>query len=312
MQNLFFNFLLGALAAGALTACASATPQTEAVLSSHGGQRRVHEIADVPFFRQTAGYCGPATLAMAMGALGHNVTPEELGIQAYTPGMKGTFQEDMISTSRRQGFMAVRIHGMEALLAEVRANHPVIVFENLAFSWLAQWHYALVFGFDLDNEKIILHSGPDAAKHWDLRRFERSWMLGDYWGLVLLKPGDLSATAGELEHVRSAAALEELGKSNEAAAAYQAIRTRWPDSLAAGVGLANIAYARGENSEALKILAEVTDHHPQSATAWFNLAVAQRSLNQLKAARQSAQKALSLAEDHQEKAEFERSLSEWL
>lgn len=299
-----------------LIACASATPQADALLSTHSsfprGHQIAHQIAQVPFIEQKAGYCGPATLAMAMGALGRETTPEALGAQAYTPGTKGTFQEDMISTSRRQGFMAIPIHGMQALLAEVRANHPVIVFENLAFSWLPQWHYALVFGYDLNTQKIIMHSGPDKAKHWDLRRFERSWQLADYWGLVILKPGELAASSGEFAHAKSAAALETLGKIPEAETAYKAIRQRWPESLAAGVGLANIAFARGENLEALKVLAEVTIHHPTSAMAWYNLAVAQRSLNKTKEARRSALKAISLAEDAAEKAEFQKDLEAWL
>jgi len=297
-----------ALFALVLMGCASATPQADALLSKVPGRPRAHLIADVPFIRQTAGFCGPATLAMAMGALGKDVTAEDLGAQAYTPAMKGTFQADMISTSRRQGYMAVTIYGMEALLAEVRANNPVIVFENLSFSWLPQWHYALVYGFDLEAQKIIMHSGPTAAKRWDLRRFERSWSLGDYWGLVILKPGDLAASVGELEHVKSALALEDLGWIDEAKKSYQAIRNRWPESLAAGVGLANIAYTRGDNREALRVLAEVTDYQPQSAMAWYNLAVAQRSLNKNSEARKSARKALALADGLEEQAEFKKGL----
>lgn len=293
-----------------LMACASATPQADAVLSAPTMFPRAHQIAAVPFVNQTAGYCGPATLAMAMGALGRNVTPETLGAQAYTPGLKGTFQEDMISTARRQGFMAVPIHGMADLLAEVRANHPVIVFENLAFTWLPQWHYALVFGYDLDAQKIILHSGSQSSKHWDLRHFERSWMLGDYWGLVVLRPGELAITANEMVHVKSAVALEDIGNLDAAELAYQSIRQRWPESLAAGVGLANIAFARGENREALKVLSEVTIYHPTSAIAWYNLAVAQESVNKTEEARRSARKALSLAEDEDEKAEFNKAFED--
>ena len=72
------------------------------------------------------------------------------------------------------------------MLTEIAAGNPVIIFENLALSWLPQWHYALALGYDLQRQEIILHSGHDANFRWDLSKFERSWMLGDYWGLVVL------------------------------------------------------------------------------------------------------------------------------
>lgn len=49
-----------------------------------------------------------------------------------------------------------------------------------------------------------MHSGTEESKIWDLKKFERSWRLGGYWGLVILKPDQLSASATE-EAMRSAA-----------------------------------------------------------------------------------------------------------
>ncbi|MBS1972287.1 MAG: PA2778 family cysteine peptidase [Bdellovibrionales bacterium] len=248
----------------------------------------------MPFLQQTAGYCGPATLAMALSSQGQTTTPEEVGPLVYTPGLKGTLQEDMISAGRRQGFMTVKIQGMESLLAEVTAGHPVIVFENLALSWLPQWHYALVFGYDLNTQTVTMHSGPEAFKRWDLRRFERSWMLADYWGVVLLKPGELAASASEYEQSKAASALESLGKTTEAEKAYRAILRRWPESLVSGIGLANIAYSHGRAKEALQLLTESVRRHPESMEAWHNLSVAQASLGLGKESRQSAERAAGL------------------
>lgn len=289
MQKIFFLLL-----ALTLVACASATPQSEAVLSTPRNLPRAHQIEGMPFLQQTAGYCGPATLAMALSSQGQLTTPEEVGPLVYTPGLKGTFQEDMISAGRRQGFMTVKIQGMESLLAEIAAGHPVIVFENLALSWLPQWHYALVFGYDLDAQKVTMHSGPEAFKRWDLRRFERSWMLADYWGMVLLKPGELAVSANEYEQSKAASALESLGKTAEAEEAYRAILQRWPESLISGIGLANIAYSKGRAAEALQLLKESVRHHPESMEAWHNLSVAQASLGLSKESRMSAERAAGL------------------
>lgn len=293
--RIYVSFLL--LLTG--VACATPARQTEALLAAPPVAQSEKRIENVPFIEQSAGHCGPATLAMAMNWAGKNITVDELAPQVFTPGMKGSFQLDMVTASRRNGFMAVPIQGMSSLVREVEAGHPVVVFENLALTWLPQWHYALVFGYDLPQQKIILHSGPEAAKRWDLSKFERSWMLGDYWGLVVLPAGQLAASAGELPHVRAASALEQLGKTNEAALSYQAILQKWPKSLGPRIGLANLAFAQKNFEEAERLLLQATADHPDAAMAWFNLSVAQNASKKTKQATKSRERALALATPEQ-------------
>ncbi len=165
---------------------------------------------------------------MVMNWNGRNISVDDLAAQVYMPGMKGSLQADMVSASRRNSMMAIQIEGLSSLLREVSAGHPVIVFENLALTWAPQYHYAVVYGYDLDQETVLMHSGPTAGKKWDMRKFERSWMLGDYWGLVVLPPGELAASGTELAHVTAAAGLEQLSKTAEAEKSYLAILKRWP------------------------------------------------------------------------------------
>jgi predicted Zn-dependent protease len=183
---------------------------------------------------------------------------------------------------------------LPALLAEVKAGHPVIVFENLALSWLPQWHYAVVYGYDLSKPEVLMHSGPEAAKHWDMRKFERSWMLADYWGLVVLPPDRLAASADELANVTAAAGLEQAGKLNEAQMAYQQIIKKWPQSLPAAIGLGNISFAQKNPVAAVQVLQQAAKAHAESAVVWHNLAIAQSSARMKVQARASAQKALQL------------------
>lgn len=294
-----------------LAGCASATKQTDTLLSEVNTLPAKVEIPNVPFINQEVGHCGPATLAMAMNWSGKNITVDELAPQVYTPGAKGSFQTDMISASRRNGMFAVTVTGLKPLLEEIAAGNPVIVFENLSVRWLPQWHYALVFGFDLNQQTVLMHSGPEQNKNWDMRKFERSWELGDYWGLVVLPPGKIAATAPELAQTNAASMLEQLGKIQEAELSYQAILKRWPESLGAQVGLANIAFSRGESAKAAKILEKATLAHPQSAAVWHNLAIAQGASRQVKLAKISASKALNLATPEQ-KPQFKQSLEAWL
>lgn len=294
-----------------LTACVSAAPQTEALLLNTQGLPKSQQIEGVPFIQQSENYCGPATLTMALNWAGKKVAIEEVAAQVYTPGMKGSLQSDMVSASRRQGLVAIPIEGMTALLREVAAGNPVIVFENLSVSWLPQWHYAIVFGYDLSQQYVLMHSGPEAFKRWDLRKFERSWKLGEYWGLVVLPPGVLAATADELTHVRATAALERINKLNEASLSYQKILQRWPQSLGANIGLANIAYGKKEMTEAVRRLRKATEDHPHSAPAWHNLAIAQKAALMKKEAQRSAQRALELA-SVDERSTYARELQEIL
>ncbi len=258
-----------------LVGCVTPARQTETLLASPGNLPASYLIENVEFIDQSAGYCGPATLTMALRWAGKAVTVAEIAPQVYTPGFNGSLQTDLISASRRQAMMAVRIEGLNQLLTEVAAGHPVIIFENLSLSWAPQWHYALVLGFDLVKQEIILHSGHDPYYHWDLSKFERSWMLGEYWGLVILPPGELAVVAGELANVTAAVGLEQAQKMPEAEKSYRKVLEKWPTSLVALIGLANIMQKSGKKSEAVSLLKIAVKNHPDSKAAQHNLTIAQ-------------------------------------
>ncbi len=261
-----------------LVGCATSTRQTDEILQSENLFPQETEILNVPFVAQTEAHCGPATLTMAMQWVGKLVTLDQVSPQVFTPGMNGSLQSDMVSAARRNGLMAIPIQGMRALLTEVASHHPVIVFENLSVRWLPQWHYALVYGYDLKKPEVVLHSGPEQGKRWDLRKFERSWMLGDYWGLVVLNPGDIAVSAGELPNLTAAAALEQAGFLPEAEKSYLRIEKQWPDSLAALIGLGNVSYATQKYDLAVKYLERAQKHHPESSIVKNNLATAKIAL----------------------------------
>lgn len=261
-----------------LSGCVSSTIQTDYLLQNHPqsipSQARVE---NVPFIHQETGQCGPATLAMMLNFRGKKISVDEISSQVYTPGMKGTLQTDMISAARRQGLVAVPIENMDSLLKEIAHGNPVIVFENLALSWMPQWHYAVVFGYDLSQEAVWMHSGPEENKKWTLKKLERSWKLGDYWGLVLLSPEQLSATATELEHAQAAVGLEQFGKNDEALIAYKTILTRWPESLSALIGLGNVEFNRKNYKQAVIHLKKATQAHPEAESARHNLKIAEQA-----------------------------------
>lgn len=276
-----------------LTLAACATPQTDQIYEDRGGLPPSADVVAVPFFPQEDLYCGPASLAMVLAWSGLSVTQDDVASQVYTPGREGTLAADMVTAARRNGRLAVPVKGLDGLLAELAGGHPVVVFQNLALDWIPQWHYAVATGYDLDRREIMLHSGRIPDHHMSLRTFERTWKRADYWTLVVLPPDQLPARADELEVLRAAAGLERAQRPDAAAVAYAAILRRWPDNVAAAIGLGNARYAVGNLPGAEAAFRVAVKQHPDAAAAWNNLAQVLAERGQRQEAIRAAQEAVS-------------------
>lgn len=305
------NFSILIMVALLLTGCATRKFQTDDIVSSRGSLPQASRVSDVEFIKQKQNHCGPASLAMLMSHAKKKVDVDLLASQMYTPLKEGTFQTDLISAARRQGMMAMPVTSIESLLKEIAAGNPVLVFQNLGLKKLPKWHYAVATGYNLKKPEVILHSGPDKNLKMNMRVFEHTWALADYWGLVVLPPGKLSATAGELDHMQSAVGLEQIKKFDEAEQAYLSILERWPFSLSALIGMGNIRYEQMRFSEAVIYLTAASIKHPQSSIAWHNLALAQGAARLHREASESSKKAISLV-GTDKASSFKESLKEYL
>lgn len=288
--------LCGLLLVSMLGACA--TPQASRLLAEGGSLPRQAEVAGVPFYPQQKYYCGPAALAMVMTWSGEPVTQDALAPEVYTPSRQGTFRHDMVAAARRRGRLAVQISDVRSLLSEIAAGNPVVVFQNLALNWFPQWHYAVAYGYDLERREIILRSGTEARLATDLYAFERTWKRGDYWGLVVLPPERLPATADERPVLDAAVGLERSGRHREAATAYGAVLSRWRESFPAWMGLGNTLYAQEDFSGAARAFREAIRRRPEAPAAWNNLAYALAAQGQHQEARQAAEEAVRLSPEN--------------
>ncbi len=105
-------------------------------------------------------------------------------------------QLEMLAAGRRQGLLAYPLAPrLEAVLREVAAGHPVIVFQNLSLPIYPVWHYAVVIGFERERQTLLLHSGRTEFLEMSLATFERTWTRGQHWSMVLLLPSQLPVTA---------------------------------------------------------------------------------------------------------------------
>ena len=92
-----------------ISGCVTRAVQTEALLSENHRLPSAAIIKNVPFIDQSVGYCGPATLTMAMQHAGHAAKIDDIAQQVFTPGLKGSLQSHMISASRRNGLTAIPV-----------------------------------------------------------------------------------------------------------------------------------------------------------------------------------------------------------
>ncbi|MBK5103488.1 MAG: PA2778 family cysteine peptidase [Burkholderiales bacterium] len=280
----------------ALTGCVS-LPQSAALRGDGGaGLPPRMQLDQVPFYAQEEYQCGPAALAMALGAAGVDARPEALAEQVYIPAREGSLQVEMLAGARRHGLLAyVLAPELTDVLAEVAAGNAVIVLQNLGlFAFHPYWHYAVVIGYDLEQNQILLHSGTKAHRAMPFSLFEFLWIDSKRWAMVALPPSRLPASAREAQYASAAAALEQTGRIGEAHLAYAALHERWPANLVGLMGLGNTAYALGHKAEAETAFRSATALHPRSAAAFNNLAQTLADQGKFDAALDAARKAVSL------------------
>lgn len=233
------------------------------------------ELADTPFLPQSDYQCGPAALATVLQFHGLNITPDELTQQIYIPDRKGSLQIEISAAARRHGMLAYPIEPqLRELFTEVAAGNPVLVLQNLSFSWYPTWHYAVVIGYDTVKGEVILRSAT--TKRWvtPFEVFERTWQRANFWALAIVPAGHIPQTATPLRYLQTAYAFEETGHPKLALMAYKAACQQWPGESNAWMALGNIEYANANWLEAINAFSITTKLKPKSITSWNNLAYA--------------------------------------
>ncbi|MBT8128776.1 MAG: PA2778 family cysteine peptidase [Gammaproteobacteria bacterium] len=239
------------------------------------GLPSVFELKEVPFFPQTDYQCGPAALATVLQT--HNVyaTPDDLVSSLYLPDPRGSLQVEIAASARLYTMLPYPLEpDITALLTEVAAGNPVLVLQNLRFDWWPQWHYAVVVGYDIEQQAIILRSGETRRWQTSFRTFVNTWKRADHWALVIVPAGDIPATADFGTYMKTAYAFEETGLMNYAFEAYRAATQKWPQEARPWIMLGTLAYTLDNNRQAVEALLQASGIDAGSATTWNNLAYA--------------------------------------
>jgi len=277
-----------------LTACAA--PQSRNLLRdqpAHIPSR--FELTQTPFHPQERYQCGPAALAMALGAAGVDIEPEQIVPQVYLPERQGSLQVEMLASARRNQTIAYELAPViDDLLTEVAAGNPAVVLQNLGLSWSPRWHYAVVVGYDLAAGEILLRSGLEQRQIMRLHNFEHTWARSGHWAMLTLPPGQLPATAKEETFTQAAVAFEATGFNASARATYAAALSRWPKNFTARMGLGNTAYALNDLDAAAAAFRQAGIDHPDATAAHNNLAHVLHQQQHFEEALTSARQAVAL------------------
>lgn len=124
-------------------------------------------------FKQSKGYCGPASLKMVLSAYGINKSEKYLAKTTKSSRTRGCDEEDIVKATEEFGFKGYvkQNSSINEVKKLVKKGIPVIV------DWFSPeeaGHYSVVVGFDKD--KIILadpHFG-EIKKH-KIEWFEERW-----------------------------------------------------------------------------------------------------------------------------------------
>jgi tetratricopeptide (TPR) repeat protein len=226
----------------------------------------------------------------------------------FTPDAQGSFPAEMDAVSRQRGFLSYPVDRLEDVLAEVAAGHPVLVLQNLATDWYPRWHFAVVVGYDLERQELVLRSGELKRRITEFELFDTTWARGKRWARVILPPAELPATARPERWVQAAADLEQTGPAGAALPAFRSALLRWPKLPPARFGLATGLLNQGDAAAARIEFETLLRQHPTLAAGWNNYGYALKALNCPASARTVVACALKLEPDNADFADTARVL----
>lgn len=236
------------------------------------GKHYPSSIIDVPFVPPRTDMCGSTSIEMvssywqAKTSYKPSLSVQELDGRTLIPEKGGTLQVELVATARANGLIVYPLEPtFEALFAELAEHHPVIVLVNRSLSWYPLWHYLPVNGYDGEKRTVLTHFSDQSNEAIRIETFGALWKRSDNWGVVLLPPEHLPASASPKTFLRSAYAFEKAGMRDGAIRAYRSALLRWPEDADIHFALANAYYHAkhlSEAEESYRKLLTITPSHP--------------------------------------------------
>lgn len=291
----------------ALAACSS-TPMTHALLESSPSIPSYAELEGTPFFPQEKYQCGPAALATVLHFQDKQTLPNQLISKVYIPEKQGSVPIEMVAAARSYERLVYPLDAnLESLVTEVSSGHPVLVMQNLGFNWQPQWHYAVVIGYDLKEQIVVLRSGTEKRLKLPFKTFERTWRRANYWALVVMNPDEIPESAQPTRYLSAAQQLETTGHVQAAIQAYQTAISKWPDNHLPWLALGNAYYSKSQYRLSEQTFLQGLEEYPNNGELWNNLGYALSAQGCYMEAQDAVRCAISQQPDNQG---FQHSLSD--
>ena len=231
-------------------------------------------LEDTPFYPQKEYQCGPAALAMVLGASGVEAHPDDLTPYTYIPEKKGSLQLELLAACRVHNRISYVIDpNFSALSSELKSGRPVLVLQNLGLNHLPLYQYAVVIGM-LPPNKIVLHSGEMRRLIIDIERFLTTWERAGAWGMIALKPGEIPTAPDRIRYLKAVNAFESVGNIQQAERSYRAARATWPLDKTSMLALGNNYLSQEKYKDAEIVFKELLSINPDNIAASNNLAEA--------------------------------------
>jgi ABC-type bacteriocin/lantibiotic exporter with double-glycine peptidase domain len=146
-------------------------------------------IAGVPFLPQEEDTCGPSSLAMVLGFLGHDVTTQEIVRETRTEGLKGTLITDLTGVARRRGLAAeIADLDLPRLRERISAGVPVILLVDLGIWNWSRPHYLVAYGWT--PEGVVAHSGRERGKVIPFPTLDAQWAKMGRLAIIVRRQGE--------------------------------------------------------------------------------------------------------------------------
>jgi tetratricopeptide (TPR) repeat protein len=157
------------------------------------------------------------------------------------------------------------------MIKELQAGRPVLLLQNLGFVRRPVWHYAVLVGFDSEEQDFLLRSGTERRHAVPARRLLGSWRRAGRWAMVVVPASAPPDSADALGWLRAVAPFESTGKLDLAAEGYEAGVKRWPRDPSVWTALGNVRYLQQNLSSAEKAYVQALALSPRHWTARNNL-----------------------------------------
>ncbi len=236
-------------------------------------------LINVPFISPRSELCGSTSIEMlslywqSRSSYTPRLSLRELNERTWIPDKGGTLQIELVAAARANALLAYPLEpSLDALFRELDANHPVIVLVNRGFSWYPLWHYAPVTGYDAKTQTIWMHFFDTPNEAMPLGTFAALWQRSGNWGILLLPPEQLPASAWAKKFLFCAYDFEKIGMTKEAITAYKTALIRWPEDIGILFALGNAYYNSRQIAHAEQIYRKILDIDSTYPFALNNLA----------------------------------------